>query len=480
MRVFDRLSRIDLPERLDGVAPRILVQFAVAAGLLATVVLFRGVINLATPGVAPFSLLYPAILIATLTAGGGSGAMLLCMGGGMVWFFLLQPADHRPSDLMTIVLYALAGGAIIAVAEAQRAGVRALREETARRIAAREQAMAEQLQGRAALHDTEARLELATAAAGIGIWEWLPRERRVVYSAEARAICGFSPDEPLTLGSLIRVIHEDDLARIREQVALNIDPTLREAQTYEYRLNRPDGKQRWIIVRGRAIFERGEEGEVLVRWVGALQDITGRKAAEDRLRLLAREVDHRANNLLAVVQGAVQLSRADTVDGLRTTLIGRIRALGRAHQLLSQARWEGADLRRLVEEELAAFNLGQPNRTWIDGPDIALSPAAAQGVAMALHELATNAAKYGALSTDQGQVAVTWERDAGGALKVLWAESGGPPVTPPTRRGLGTTMLERALSGPVRGTTRIDWLREGVVCAMEFHEDAGRLKPATT
>jgi two-component sensor histidine kinase len=197
-------------------------------------------------------------------------------------------------------------------------------------------------------------------------------------------------------------------------------------------------------------------------------DITDRKDAEERMRLLAREVDHRANNLLAVVQSVVQLSKAATPDALKAVLMGRITALGRAHQLLSEARWEGADLRRLVEEELLAFSLGEAARVSIRGEDVALPPAAAQALAMALHELATNAAKYGALSTPSGQVVVSWTRAARGALTIRWSETGGPLVTQPTRRGLGATMLARALGGALKGETRFDWRPEGLVCELEL------------
>src|SRR6185312_11082276 len=132
-----------------------------------------------------------------------------------------------------------------------------------------------------------------------------------------------------------------------------------------------------------------------------VRDITERRESEERLRLLAREVDHRANNLLAVVQGAIALSSAETPAALKEVLIGRISALARAHQLLAGGRWTGADLRRLVEDELRPYAGDQ--RVRIDGEPYALSPAAAQGVAMAVHELATNAVKHGALSTPGGR-----------------------------------------------------------------------------
>jgi two-component sensor histidine kinase len=205
-----------------------------------------------------------------------------------------------------------------------------------------------------------------------------------------------------------------------------------------------------------------------VRYVGTLQDITARKADEERLRLLAREVDHRANNLMTVVQGAVALSQAADPEALKTVITGRVNALARAHQLLAQARWEGADLRRLVEEELLAFSLGDEGRVSIRGDPVALPPAAAQSLAMALHELATNAAKFGALSAPGGRVVVSWAHDPEGGLEICWREAGGPTVRKPHRKGLGTTLLGRALAGPIRGWTTLDWRPEGLVCQLRL------------
>jgi two-component sensor histidine kinase len=203
------------------------------------------------------------------------------------------------------------------------------------------------------------------------------------------------------------------------------------------------------------------------RWFGLVRDITERRENEERLTLLAREVDHRANNLLAVVQGAITLSNAETPAALKAVLLGRVSALARAHQLLAGGRWIGADLRRLVEEELHPYVSDDETRVVIDGEPYALSPGVAQGVAMAVHELATNAVKHGALSTPSGRVTVSWTpaTDTAPAL-IVWRESGGPRVRPPTRRGLGTNLLERALKGASGGRTEIEWAPQGLICRL--------------
>jgi two-component sensor histidine kinase len=186
----------------------------------------------------------------------------------------------------------------------------------------------------------------------------------------------------------------------------------------------------------------------------------------DRLRLLVHEVDHRANNLMAVIQGLVTLSNADDAAGLKKVIEGRLHALAKAHKLMSEARWRGADLDRLAAEELAPYGLGSGGRITVAGENVALSSAAAQGMALALHELATNAVKYGALSNDAGQVRVTWSV-SGGVLSLSWEESGGPAVEKPRRRGTGLRVLERAFEGALGGSTRLDWSPGGLHCRLQ-------------
>ncbi len=233
----------------------------------------------------------------------------------------------------------------------------------------------------------------------------------------------------------------------------------RDPQRGEWRLRRRDGSWIDVEITSRLLPDN--------RWFGTVRDITIRKEDEERLRLLAREVDHRANNLLAVVQSAISLSTAEDAKGLKQVLIGRISALARAHQLLAEGRWVGADLRRLVEEELRAFSAPDDGRVSITGESLELSPHLAQAVAMAVHELATNAVKHGALSAPGGRVEVSWTSGAAGQAPVItWRESGGPPVRKPERLGLGASLLERALKGTIGGRTEIDWAESGLVCRL--------------
>jgi two-component sensor histidine kinase len=185
---------------------------------------------------------------------------------------------------------------------------------------------------------------------------------------------------------------------------------------------------------------------------------------------LAKEVDHRANNLLAVVEGVVALSRAGDAAAMREVIGGRVHALAKANQLLSQARWTAASLNRLLEEELVPFGFGAAvSRFSIEGPDVALSPAAAQALGMVLHELATNAVKHGSLADDAGRVGVCWSLESDGRLRLVWRESGGPMVKPPSGRGFGKSLIERAFTGALGGDSRLTWAPEGLVCELSFY-----------
>ena len=208
---------------------------------------------------------------------------------------------------------------------------------------------------------------------------------------------------------------------------------------------------------------RGAEGQV----VGAskiARDITDRKRSEAQISVLAREAEHRAKNLLANVKAMVHLSQSDTANGLKKAIEGRIEALANVHSLFVQSRWTGAELGSLVKQELSPYSRDGEMRTRIDGPAVMLKPDLAQAIAVALHELATNAAKYGALSVANGQVRVEWSRAADGRLVLRWTEAGGPPVNPPTRKGFGTNVIGAMIRGHVGGDMRLDWHAEGLAC----------------
>ena len=181
--------------------------------------------------------------------------------------------------------------------------------------------------------------------------------------------------------------------------------------------------------------------------------------------LLAEEVDHRARNVVAVVQSIMRLTRADDMASYVSAVDGRIRALSNAHKLLSRSRWEGADLRKLVDEEFAPYSADGVEKVSINGPSVLLQPNTAQTLALAIHELATNAAKYGALSAVSGRVTLDWDLKPG-SLELRWVETGGPKVGPPASRGYGTRVVTMGIESQLGGSVNFDWNRDGLRCTL--------------
>jgi two-component sensor histidine kinase len=173
-------------------------------------------------------------------------------------------------------------------------------------------------------------------------------------------------------------------------------------------------------------------------------------------------VDHRAKNLLALVQATVHLTHADTVEDFKAAIEGRLQALSNAHTLLAQSRWAGANLHTLIMEELAPYHLEGTSRAHINGPELALEAKSAQTIAMVLHELTTNAVKYGALSVPSGRLLVEWSRGET-QLVIRWSEAGGPPVKPPSRQGFGTGVVGRVVDD-LEGKLQFDWNPAGLAC----------------
>lgn len=193
------------------------------------------------------------------------------------------------------------------------------------------------------------------------------------------------------------------------------------------------------------------------------RDITEQKRSQEQIATLAREAEHRSKNMLANVQAAVNLSHADSCEGLKRAIEGRIQALANVHSLFIESRWIGAELSRIATQELAPYAERNKERVRLDGPPVLLEPNTAQAVAVTLHELATNAAKYGSLSTAEGQIDLKWVHAADGQLTLQWFERGGPAVQAPARQGFGTRVIERLVE-QLKGKARFDWRPEGLVC----------------
>jgi PAS domain S-box-containing protein len=309
-----------------------------------------------------------------------------------------------------------------------------------------------------ALRESEERLRAALTASGTGTYRW-DMQTGAAQGDDAHTMLFGGPIR--SDRDFVNRIHPED----RPNVVEMLRRCLEEGADFEldYRVLLPNGRARWLSDRGCAF--RDNDGKPLYM-TGAVIDITERKEAEARQSLLAAEVDHRAKNMLALVQVMLRQTRAATVKDYAAAALGRVAALGRAHTLLSESRWEGADLGKLMKEEIAPFCRTDSTRILLSGPAVALSPKAAQVFAMAVHELATNAAKHGALSVAQGRVSVDWSWRNDGRLALRWTEMGGPPVHAPVRRGLGMNVIERSIGQQLDGEVCFDWSPTGLVCEL--------------
>lgn len=318
------------------------------------------------------------------------------------------------------------------------------------------------------LRQAEQLRSLALAAGQMGSWEWDVAHGTAKWDQGQHEIFGVDPNVFVLTAQNVRSLIEpedfNNLLHAFESIAV-------DSKTFqtEFRVRRPNGDVRWCIGVAAASFD--QEGH-LVRLSGVTVDITDRKRAEERQTLLAEEVDHRARNVVAIIQAIMRLTRSRDIAEYIATLDGRVRALSTAHKLLAKSRWEGADLHRLVDEEMAPYRGGDPAKIEFDGPVVLLPPATAQSIALAVHELVTNAAKYGGLSVSSGCIKIAWEVE-GGVLTLNWTESGGPKVTPPSRDGYGTRVIKGGIEGQFGGITKFDWKPEGLRCTLSVPYKAG-------
>jgi PAS domain S-box-containing protein len=307
------------------------------------------------------------------------------------------------------------------------------------------------------LRQSEQGRSLALAAGQMGSWDWDPAIDDWRWDEGQYRIFGVEPaDFKITARNIAALVHDDDLDVLRQLVQRMSNGE--RTQQIDFRVRRSNGEIRWCT--GTAAAAVDEAGQV-VRISGVTVDVTDRKEAEERQSLLAREVDHRARNALAVIQSIIRLTRAKDVDDYVQTVEGRIKALARAHTLLSDSRWNGADIRTLVAEELAPYRAG--DKVEISGPNLSLLPATAQGLALALHELATNAAKHGALSSLKGKVVLAWTL-RGDTLMLDWIETGGPEIAPPTARSFGLKVIRASIEQQLGGQSAFDWNVKGLRC----------------
>lgn len=317
-----------------------------------------------------------------------------------------------------------------------------------------------------ALAESERRLRLAQEVAGIGSLEVDIATGETRGSEQFWRIWGLTPRDSVNISVLEKIVVAEDSTR-RSNADTRRSGTA--VPQVEYRIRRPDtGELRWVA---RHIEFIHDSDGTPRQMIGVMQDITERRQAEEQRALLSRELEHRMKNILAMVGAiAAQTLRGNDMERARESFLARLTALGAASDVLLVRNWQSAPIRAVVEGALAPHRTGD-DRVRISGPDLRLGARQALALALALHELATNAAKYGSLSTPGGHVSVAWSTDETTAgepvFRLHWRERGGPPVVVPAHRGFGSRLIERVLAADFHGRVGIDYDAEGVSCLLE-------------
>lgn len=315
----------------------------------------------------------------------------------------------------------------------------------------------------AELQASEQRLRLALQAGRLGPWLRDLATGHMIMSDSCKEYYGRPLEAAFTYEEMVASVHPDD--RERRDAALASAIANGTPYDVEYRILTPAGEERWLNVRGQANYSA--DGTP-VSFLGVTQDVTERRHADDHRALLANELSHRVKNSLAMIQAVIAqtLRKAGSLEEAGATLEARIRAMAAANDLLVNERWESASIIALLDRTLAPFGVADGAQFRLSGPDVRLSPRIAVALALALHELATNASKYGALSRVGGSIRLAWQIGGSrrpGRLSFSWTESGGPPVMPPTRSGFGTKLIQRVLAQETGGEIKITYLPAGVV-----------------
>lgn len=351
----------------------------------------------------------------------------------------------------------------------------------------------------AALQASEERSRLAFETAGACAWELDPTTGLSTWDLAARTLLDL-PESLSFNDALSTFVHRDDQERVHAAIASALDPGGDGHYSLEHRgPEEASPGVRWLQSLGQAYFQGQGPTRKAVRLVCVTTDVTQRRAAEERRSLLVGELNHRVKNALAVVQALAEQTRRATDRRVpkspeqrqfHTAFQARLLALARAHDLLTREDWEGATLHDILFSAVEPFTRGLLNdsaprdearRIRIEGPSVRVAPEAAVTLAMAVHELATNATKYGALSTPEGQASVTWSLSPDRtAVDLLWVENGGPPIPSPPpaeRHGFGLRLLERGLARQLGGSVRLDFPEAGLHCRISLPFKQERVSP---
>jgi PAS domain S-box-containing protein len=440
MTITERLPSfyIDVP----ALRPGTVGAYALALASAGVATVLRLVLDPYVVGV-PFITFFLAVIITTLFSGFGAGLLCVILSTAATDFFVLEPRFslylENLSDAADLALFTpLASFCVILITRMRLA----VEREQARKAL---QASKDQLQA------SKDRLQLALDAADLGWWQFDPLRRMILVDTRLKEIFDFTADET-PLEEFVKRVHPDDLERVWGDREAALDPADPKRYAHEYRIRRRDDKVRWVEVHGLAYFEGVGRERRVASFIGTAADITERKEREEREHLLMREVNHRAKNVLSVVDAIARQTVTKNPEDFIGRFSERIQALSANQDLLIRSEWHGVVIEDLVRTQLAPFADLIGSRIVVRGPKLCLKPVSAQAIGLALHELATNAGKYGALSVDGGRVDVGWGTD-GNTFTIGWTDLAGPTVSPPQRPGFGTivmgTMAERSVNGAV-------------------------------
>jgi PAS domain S-box-containing protein len=398
----------------------------------------------------------------------GAGGLLLALGTVMAW--LIGRSIAAPVEGLVSLAQGLGRGKPVAARPSGLAEIDRVAEALA-------SASTELREREAALRASDARLRATHENAAVGIAE-VDQDGRFISVNEARCKLTGHTREELIGQHFSHVTQPNSLKQDLELFARQIAGEL-DTYTTESQFTHKDGSRGWARVTSTAL--RDASGKFL-HAVRVVEDVTERREADRRQKLLIDELNHRVKNTLATVQSlAWQSNRSGaSPEVAQARFQERLLALSRTHNLLNETHWEGASLRTVLETELAPY-MTAPPRVTIDGPEVHLSPKSAVVLGMAFHELTTNAVKYGGLSSDSGRVQVVWKLDAQGGDMVLtvdWCELNGPQVEGPPRPGFGSRLLRQTITRELTGQLDLRFEREGVCCIITVPIEAANLKAA--
>ena len=397
---------------------------------------------------AQFVTFFPAVVITTLISGFGAGFLCAVLSTASADFFVLYPRwsfnVEDPANVADLLLFGPLASYCAMLIGRMRMAIERDQEERA-------------------LHASKDRLQLALNAAKLGWWRYDLLRRASLGDARANEIFDFdvAENEEVAIEEIIKRVHPDDAERVQAAIATVLDPSDPKPLTIEYRIRQRDGGVRWVENHGLAYFESTGPERRATSFVGTVADITGRKEREEREHLLMREVSHRSKNMLSVVDAIAHQTAATRPEDFVERFSERIQALAANQDLLIQNEWHGVETEDLVRAQLAHFAGLVGSRIAVHGSKLRLNAASAQAIGLALHELATNAGKYGALSADAGRVDIDWGTD-GDTFTMSWTEREGPPASGPQRRGFGTVVMQAMAERSVGGKVDLDYAASGL------------------